>query len=262
MKSRIEELETRLKHSECVLYSLSGKRYLAAAVLTQLNEGDTIEQIYQNILAKQASDSELMPHSQEARELSSQPSGTGSEPTNERTHSSSIQDPVDHYSTSGWTTVTTDFELVKKLHLLYFSWDHPFCSVLSKYHFIKDRDTGRQRYCSPLLVNIMAALGCRFSDRVKINTNFDRGEKFYLEAERIWGAEQGDTSVATIQATALMSLWEASQGRDSKAYYYSRQATSMAVEIGLHNRLVDSESLEISDEVRSATFWGIFVLDQ
>ncbi|KFY91582.1 hypothetical protein V500_04589 [Pseudogymnoascus sp. VKM F-4518 (FW-2643)] len=262
MKSRIEELETRLKHSECVLYSLSGKRYPAAAVLKQLNKGDGIEQIYRNIVEKQASDSELMPHSQEAWELSSQPSGTGSEPTNKRTHSSSIQDSVDHYSTSGWTTVTTDFELVKKLHLLYFSWDHPFCSVLSKYHFIKDRDTGRQRYCSPLLVNIMAALGCRFSDRVKINTNFDRGEKFYLEAERIWGAEQGDTSIATIQATALMSLWEASQGRDSKAYYYSRQAMSMAVEIGLHNRLVDNESLEISDEVRSATFWGIFVLDQ
>jgi hypothetical protein len=141
------------------------------------------------------------------------------------------------------TTVTTDFELVRKLHLLYFSWDHPVCSVLSKYDFIKDRDTGSQRYCSPLLVNVIAALGCRFSDRVKIKTNLEGGEKFYSEAERLWGAEHGDTLITTIQATALMSLWEASQGRESKAYYYSRQAMSMAVEGGLHNRSVNEKLL-------------------
>ncbi|KFY99118.1 hypothetical protein V500_01451, partial [Pseudogymnoascus sp. VKM F-4518 (FW-2643)] len=262
MKPCIEQLETRLKHSDYVLHSLSGKTYAVAAVLKQLNEGDSIEQIHRNLGEKQASDSERMSHGQEGWELSSQLSGTGSEPANKRVHSNSIQDPLDRYSTSRWTTVTTDFELVRKLHLLYFSWDHPVCSVLSKYHFIKDCDTGRQRYCSPLLVNIMAALGCRFSDRVKIKTNFDGGERFYLEAERIWGSEQGDTSIATIQATALMSLWEASQGQDSKAYYYSRQAMSMAVEGGLHNRSVNEKLLGISDEVCSATFWGVFVLDQ
>ena len=115
---------------------------------------------------------------------------------------------------------------------------------------------------SPLLVNMVAALGCRFSDHVKINTNFDGGEKFYLEAPRLWEAEQGDTSITTIQATALMSLWEASRGRDSKAYYYSRQAMSMAVEVGLHVRSANEAFQKISDEVCSATFWGIFVLDQ
>ncbi|KFY83175.1 hypothetical protein V498_08250, partial [Pseudogymnoascus sp. VKM F-4517 (FW-2822)] len=262
MKPRIEQLETRLTHSDYVLHSQSGKTYAVAAVLKQLNEGDSIEKIHRNLVEKQASDSERMSHGQEGWELSPQLSGTGSEPTNKRVYSNSIQDPLSRNSTSRWTTVTTDFELVRKLHLLYFSWDHSVCSVLSKYHFIKDRDTGRQRYCSPLLVNIMAALGCRFSDRVKIKTNFDGGERFYLEAERIWGSEQGDTSIATIQATALMSLWEASQGQDSKAYYYSRQAMSMAVEGGLHNRSADEKLLGISDEVCSATFWGVFVLDQ
>ncbi|KFZ04386.1 hypothetical protein V501_09180, partial [Pseudogymnoascus sp. VKM F-4519 (FW-2642)] len=125
MKPRIEQLETRLKHSDYVLHSLSGKTYAVAAVLKQLNEGDSIEQIYRNLVEKQASDSERLPHGQEGWELSSQLSDAGSEPTNKRVHSNSIQDPLDRYSTSRWTTVTTDFELVRKLHLLYFSWDHP-----------------------------------------------------------------------------------------------------------------------------------------
>jgi hypothetical protein len=258
LKARIEELELRLKHSEYVLHSLSGDA--AAAILKQLNQGNSTELIYRNIMMEQGSDSELMPHSHEIWGLGSHLSC--SEPTNKRARISTLQGSPDHYSARRWTSVTTDFEFVKKLHLLYFSWDHPFCSVLSKYHFIKDRDTGRQRYCSPLLVNMVAALGCRFSDHAKIYTNFDGGEKFYLEAQRLWEAEQGDTSITTIQATALMSLWEASQGRDSKAYYYSRQAMSMAVEVGLHVRSANETYITISDEVRSATFWGIFVLDQ
>jgi hypothetical protein len=106
--------------------------------------------------------------------------------------------------------VTINVELMKQLHSLYFSWEHAVCSLISKNYFITDRERGRQIYCSPLLVNIIAALGCKFSSRLKIKRDFNTGAKFYLEAERIWETEQSDTSITTIQATALMSLWEVS----------------------------------------------------
>lgn len=44
------------------------------------------------------------------------------------------------------------------------------------------------------------------------------------------------SSITYIQATALMSLWEASQGQHNRGAFYSRQALSMAVEEGLHKK--------------------------
>lgn len=166
---------------------------------------------------------------------------------------------VVNYPVSSWTKVTANTELVNQLHLLYFSWEHGVCSLFSKYHFIEDRDSGTPRYCSSLLVNAVAALGCKFANRVEIQETFDGGEKFYLEAKRLWEATQDETSITDIQATALMSLWEASKGHHRKGAFYSRQALSMAIEGSFHT---DEGHDAASREVRSATFWGIFTLDQ
>ena len=236
MRTRIAELEARLKHSE-------RRRHLTEQVMAK----------------GQVSDSKPTPRSQEARKPSEQPLGTGNESIGESALGCGTQGGSDHHSSKIWTTVTTDVELVKQLHALYFSWEHAVCCLLSKSHFIADRESGRQRYCSPLLVNVLAALGCKFSGRPEVRQGFDNGAKFFLEAERIWETEQGDTSITTIQATALMSLWEASQGRHRRGAFYSRQALSVAVEGGLHRNSAQGPSEE---EVRSTTFWGLFVLDQ
>ena len=257
MRTRIAELEARLENKERTRRLLSGETH-SASVSKQLGEGDRTERIYQDLVEKQLSDSKSIPRSQEAREHSSQPSETGSKSIGESALSSGTQEGSVYYSGNAWTAVTTNVELVKQLHSLYFSWEHAVCSLFSKDHFITDRERGRQRYCSPLLVNVIAALGCKFSSRREIKRDFDTGAKFYLEAERIWETEQSDTSTTTIQATALMSLWEASQGRHNRAVFYSRQALSMAVEGGLHK---NSTLGAIEQEVRTVTFWGIFALD-
>lgn len=258
MRTRIKVLETRLEHSERILRSLGGETH-PAGVSKESTEGNNTERIYHDLAEEQASDGGTTSCSQENWESSSQGSGVGSEPID----LCASQRGLDHFCGDRWTTVTADFELIRQLHLLYFSWEHAACSLFSKYYFIDDRESGRQRYCSPLLVNAIAALGCKFSGRLEVKRGFDNGEKFYMEAKRIWEADQTDRSITTIQATALMSLWEANQGQHSMGAFYARQALSMAVEGGLHRNFGDMNSLETSDrEVRSATFWGVFTLDQ
>jgi len=62
----------------------------------------------------------------------------------------------------------------------------------------------------------------------------------------------------------LMGLREASCGRTSESYYYAGQSVRLAIEGGLHKDTQSDSSrvAEIDHEVRSATFWGAFSLDQ
>ena len=261
MRTHIKELETRLEYSEQIFRSLRSEIH-ASEVLRRLKEGDNTEKIYQYLTSRQSADSEYNPRRQEEWDISSGLSEGGSVPFSGTTLSSETPEVVNYHPATSWTTVTTDSKLVRHLHSLYFSWEHAVCSLFSKYHFVEDRDSGRQRYCSPLLVNVIAALGCKFSGRPEIQKNFANGEQFYLEAEKLWEAEQDETSITTIQATALMSLWEASTGQHRKSAFYSREALSMAIEGCFHSDLIDNEGPELGREVRSATFWGIFTLDQ
>lgn len=262
MRTRIKELETRLQYSERIFRSLSKEAHITA-VLRRLKEGDSTEKIYQYLASQQAADNDAIPHEQKYGGISVQSSeGSSSVPTGGSSLNSETPEELNYYPTTLWTIVTTDFELVKQLHTLYFAWEHAVCSLFSKDHFVEDRDSGRHRYCSPLLVNIIAALGCKFSTRVEIREVFDEGEKFYMEAEKLWQTRQDETSITTIQATALMSLWEAGKGQHRKGAFYSRQALSMAIEGCFHNDSMDDKQLRTTREVRSATFWGIFTLDQ
>jgi len=59
----------------------------------------------------------------------------------------------------------------------------------------------------------------------------------------------------------VMSLFEASRGRDSQSLFYSGQSIRMAVEMGLHCTVLEDEIPDIEREVRSATIWGAFTLD-
>jgi hypothetical protein len=250
MRRHIADLEKRLEHSERTGRLLSGETH-PARVSKQLGERDRTERIYQDLVEEQLLDGKSIPRSQEARGHNSQPMESGGKSIGESALSSGTQEGSVYYSGSTWTAVTTNVELVKQLHSLYFSWEHADYPLFSKNHFITDRESGRQRYCSPLLVNVIAALGCKFSGRSEIKRDFDTGAKFYLEAERIWEMEQSDVSITYIQATALMSLWEASQGRHNRGAFYSRQALSMAVEEGLHKKSALGASEE---QVRIATF--------
>ncbi|KAL6857388.1 fungal-specific transcription factor domain-containing protein [Trichoderma novae-zelandiae] len=162
-----------------------------------------------------------------------------------------------------WTTITDDVDLVQHLLALYFCWEYPTFASLSKEHFLRDFREGRHRYCSSILVNALLALGCRFSTqpmtRANPNDPYSSGDHFFKESQRLFYEETDHHSLTTIQALGIMSIREASCGRDSESWYYAGQSIRLAVEMGLHRIHDDDDEDELA--VQSATFWGAFALD-
>lgn len=167
-------------------------------------------------------------------------------------------------SSETWTGISGDINLVHHLLALYFCWEYPTFASLSKEHFLRDFQDGRHRYCSPILVNALLALGCRFSTqpmtRANPNDPYSSGNHFFSEAQRLINNEEDHHSLSTIQALGIMSIREASCGRDSESWYYAGQSQRLAIEMGLHCTPTDGDEDELA--VRSATFWGAFALDQ
>ncbi|KAH8660721.1 fungal-specific transcription factor domain-containing protein [Tricladium varicosporioides] len=167
-----------------------------------------------------------------------------------------------------WTTVTSDKAFVEHLMTLYFCWEYPTFASLSKEHFLEDFEAGNPRHCSPLLVNSILALGCRFSSQPKARANPDdsdtAGDHFFAEALRLLDSQIDRHQLTTIQALGLMSIREASCGRPSESLFLSGQSIRLAIEMGLHkdHKESESEQAQIEHAVRSATFWGAFSLDQ
>lgn len=182
----------------------------------------------------------------------------------------------EHQSTSRfpparWTSVTSNNNLVDHLLALYFCWEYPTFASLSKEHFIYDFNSGTQRFCSPLLVNAVLALGARSSDAPEARKDpadpRTAGQAFFEEAKRLLGNEEVPT-LPTIQALGLMSLRQASWGKDASSVFYARQSLRMALDIDLHRRRPASRVnnptafSQAEREVRTATFWGCFNLEQ
>jgi hypothetical protein len=165
---------------------------------------------------------------------------------------------------SAWTTITSDDSVVQRLLDLYFCWEYPVFASLSKEHFIKDFCEGRARYCSPILVNALLALGyCCSSQQIGSVPKQDiypSGDEFFEESLRLFHAEEDHHNLTTVQALSVMSLRESSCGRDSQSYSYAEQCISLALEMGTHR--VDKRMSNDESAVTAVTFWGAFGLDQ
>ncbi|UKZ74429.1 hypothetical protein TrVFT333_002097 [Trichoderma virens FT-333] len=174
-------------------------------------------------------------------------------------HVPPLNEPEFKQPAGTWTSITNDFDLVQHLLALYFCWEYPTFASLSKEHFLRDFQDGRHRYCSPILVNALLALGCRFSTqpmtRANPNDPYSSGDHFFKESQRLFNEETDHHSLTTIQALGIMSIREASCGRDSESWYYAGQSIRLAVEMGLHR--IHDEDDEDELAVQSATFWGL-----
>ncbi|KAK3376353.1 fungal-specific transcription factor domain-containing protein [Lasiosphaeria ovina] len=162
-----------------------------------------------------------------------------------------------------WTGVTSDSGLVLHLLGLYFCWEYPIFATLSKEHFMKDFEAGLPRYCSPILVNALLALGCCFSTRPSTRTDpndgFTSGNHFFSESLRLFDLQTDHTCLTTIQALGIMAIREANCGRRSESSYYASQSMRLAVEMGLHrpSGALDQDRMD----VEATTFWGAYSLD-
>jgi hypothetical protein len=181
------------------------------------------------------------------------------------------QEGRSRFASADWTSVTNNDALVDHLLAMYFCWEYPTFASLSKEHFMHDFDAGTQRFCSPLLVNALLALGARSSDAPEARkTPTDprsAGEHFFEEAKRLLGIDEVPT-LPTIQALGLMSLRQASCGKDASSVFYARQSLRMALDIDLQcehpaSRVHSCTGFsQVEREVRIATFWGCFNLEQ
>ncbi|CAJ0544642.1 Ff.00g037190.m01.CDS01 [Fusarium sp. VM40] len=176
---------------------------------------------------------------------------------------SPLNEPELRKSAATWTAITSDSSLVQHLLALYFCWEYPTFASLSKEHFLQDFRDARNRYCSPILVNALLALGCRFStqpmSRANPNDPYTSGDHFFKEALRLFAQETDHHTLTTIQALGIMSIREASCGRDSESWYYAGQSIRLAIEMGLHRIMDEGDEDELA--VQAATFWGAFALD-
>jgi hypothetical protein len=175
-----------------------------------------------------------------------------------------LDEPELKHPTTTWTTIANDINLVQHMLALYFCWEYPTSASLSKEHFLRDFRDRRHRYCSPLLVNALLALGCRFSThpmtRANSKDSHSAGDQFFKESQRLFDQETDHHSLTTIQALGIVSIREASCGRASESRYYAEQSIQLAFEMGLHR--TDDEGDQDELVVQSATFWGAFSLNQ
>lgn len=172
-----------------------------------------------------------------------------------------------------WTTVTQDKEVILHFMNMYFCWHYAFFTTLSKDLFYRDFLTGTtSQYCSPLLVNVMLALGCHFSSRPAARADPEdsgtTGDHYFAEAKRLLyeNDEFANAQLCTVQALALMSVREAGCGHESKGWVYSGMSFRMACDLGLNVEAVPMNDISrLTDEdvdARRITFWGCFLFDK
>jgi hypothetical protein len=130
---------------------------------------------------------------------------------------------------SNWTTVSSDESLMKKLLQTYFL--HLHCSVycFHKDHFLRDMMSGRTRFCSSLLVNVILAYACCGYDQLPHRHRFWKTEnlsyRFLAEAKRLWELQAGNVKITTIQAGMILHVTIGSQGMITRKDNFIRLAS-------------------------------------
>lgn len=165
-----------------------------------------------------------------------------------------------------WTRITDDVEFIQHLLQLYFSWQHSSFPVFSRRKFLEDLISGRQRFCSDLLLNAILSIGCAFSDRPEARTNpqdpLTAGNHFFAEVERLLDLEEGDSKITTIQTLAVLSVRECGYLRDVKGWMYGSVALRALSEPRYKNGRNLTENIDDPElEVWRVTYWGLFCLD-
>ncbi|KAF4627841.1 hypothetical protein G7Y89_g10314 [Cudoniella acicularis] len=163
-----------------------------------------------------------------------------------------------------WTNVTNDNGFIKHLLDCYFSWGHPLYTIFSEEVFMHSMQDRKLKYCTPLLVNAVLAIGCHFSDRPEARANPNDpstvGDHFYHEADRLL-QEDKRPCLTTVQALAVMSIHQAMNNKDSDGWLLICRATGMVIELGLHKDQPGQSNGKITASemaVRRITFWGYY----
>ncbi|KAK9857273.1 hypothetical protein MYU51_020547 [Penicillium brevicompactum] len=134
--------------------------------------------------------------------------------------------PVFQVPAKPWTSVTADDAFVSHLISLYFTWQQPTFMWVDRDPFLSDMKAGKlgSRFCSPLLVNILLAVACFYSDYPESFANpsdpTTRGEHFFNEAVDLLKKEEGRVPFTTFQAMGDMYTCACVLGKDRLGWQY------------------------------------------
>jgi hypothetical protein len=92
---------------------------------------------------------------------------------------------------------------------LYFTWEQPWYPVVNE-HLFRHSERANGRYCSPLLLNSIMAVGSRYSDGPEVltdpNDKNTAGRVFLERAEVLLHDQIKRPDITTIQALAILSI--------------------------------------------------------
>ncbi|KAL5001524.1 fungal-specific transcription factor domain-containing protein [Aspergillus recurvatus] len=152
---------------------------------------------------------------------------------------------------------------------LYFTWEHPWFSMLDEDLFRRDMSSGG-RYWSPLLHISILALGSRFTDRVDVRT--DPGDpntagKLFLEhAKNYLGKEMKTPSLTTIQALAILGMFYFATGADAAGWLHHGMANRLCLDMGLNLDPAGFQEMNILShqeiQLRRQIYWSLYFHDK
>ncbi|KAH7264601.1 hypothetical protein B0J15DRAFT_511621 [Fusarium solani] len=178
-------------------------------------------------------------------------------------HAAALVEPrIDRVSASKWTSVTSSDDLVRSLLRTYFKCEFPYNCFFHIDSFLDDLASGRERYCSSLLVNAILANACHGQQELPDRSPFWKphtlGYQFLAEAKRLWELERYSRKrITTLQAGAIICISCNIDGIDKIGASYLAQCIAMGVDMGLFTQTFASRSLR-QRTVYAMTAWSLF----
>ncbi|KAJ5085126.1 hypothetical protein N7532_009897 [Penicillium argentinense] len=160
-------------------------------------------------------------------------------------------------------------ELQAHLIDLYFEWEQPWFQMLNETLFRESMACGG-RYCSPLLLNCILAVGSRYCDRIEVRTDPNdpntAGKIFICKAERLIQHDLRWPKITTIQSLAIMGVFYIATGSDAAGWLHQGMANRLALDMGLNMDpavLAGAVSLPpIEIELRRQIYWALYCHDK
>ncbi|KAJ5630281.1 uncharacterized protein N7484_010381 [Penicillium longicatenatum] len=160
-------------------------------------------------------------------------------------------------------------ELQAHLINLYFDWDQPWLQVVNEQLFRESLASGG-RYCSPLLLNCILAVGSRYCDRIEVRTDPNdsntAGKMFICVAERLINNDLRWPKITTIQSLTIMGMYYIATGSDAAGWLQQGMANRLAIDMGFNmdpavlTGTVSLPAIEI--ELRRQIYWALYCHDK
>ncbi|KAK9426263.1 hypothetical protein SUNI508_02704 [Seiridium unicorne] len=159
-----------------------------------------------------------------------------------------------------WTKVPASNSLLRALLEIYFIFEYPFHPFFHKDLFLDDMVSGRQRYCSPLLVNAVLAAAWHGYHAMQTRAEYWRpdnlGYRFLAEAHRLLEREQGLAKITTAQAACIMNVTHWLNGVDALGWSLLQKSINMAQQLSLFSPSPESDPMW--QKAAAITSWSIF----